>query len=63
MQAMRVSMLAAVRDMGNQAHEKQDGPLKEIVEAPPIIQQVDPVQNQSVINIVTPRFEEFTHGT
>ena len=59
---MKLSMLSAVKDMGSCYQEKQEV-VKVIEDQIPIIQQVEPAQNHCMINIVTPKFEEFTHGS
>jgi hypothetical protein len=60
MQNMKLSMLSAVKDIGSCYQEKKEVIIEDQI---PIIQQVEPTQNHSMLNIVTPKFEEFTHGS
>ena len=69
MQDIKISIVSNIREIASHQKDKQielAPPKKEREESPSIIvQQVDENQkdNKNLLNIVTPKFEEFTHGS
>ena len=69
LQDIKISIVSNIREIASHQKDKQielAQPKNEREESPSIIvQQVDENQkdNKNLLNIVTPKFEEFTHGS